>query len=193
MRECTLCEKPRTPVSLILDFAKEEHLLIEILNRTPPWVFVLFFILIALGYFQSKDRTVSRRRVSVLPVIMIALSFYGVFSAFGVAPAGLVFWVLGVALAVGVGVKLATPQGVTFFSETQSFFIPGSWFPMVFMMAIFFTKYAVGVTLARQLPIAGELAFVASVSLCYGLLSGVFLARAMVVWRSAMRHCQNQV
>lgn len=168
-------------------------MLIEILKRTPPWVFVLFFMLIALGYFQSKGRTVSRRRVSVLPVAMIALSFYGVLSAFGVAPAGLVFWVLGVALAVGVGVKLATPQGVTFFSETQSFFIPGSWLPSVFMMAIFFTKYAVGVILARQLPIAGELAFVAPVSLCYGLLSGVFLARAMVVWRSAMRDRQNHV
>ena len=168
-------------------------MLIEILKHTPPWVFVLFFILIALGYFQSKGRTVSRRRISVLPVAMIALSFYGVLSAFGVAPAGLVFWVLGVALAVGVGVKLATPQGVTFFSETQSFFIPGSWFPLAFMMAIFFTKYAVGVILARQLPIVGELAFVASVSFGYGLLSGVFLARAMVVWRSATLHCQNQL
>ena len=168
-------------------------MLIEILKRTPLWVFVLFFILIALGYFQSKGRTVSRRRVSVLPVAMIALSFYGVLSAFGVAIVGLVFWALGVALAVGVGVKLATPQGVTFFSETQSFFIPGSWLPLAFMMAIFFTKYAVGVILARQLPIASEAVFVASISLCYGLLSGVFLARAMVVWRSAMRHCQNQV
>ncbi len=168
-------------------------MLIEILKRTPPWVFVLFFMLIALGYFQSKGRTVSRRRVSVLPVAMIVLSFYGVFSAFGVAPVGLVFWVLGVALAVGVGVKLVTPQGVTFFSETQSFFIPGSWLPLAFMMAIFFTKYAVGVVLARQLPIASEAVFVASISLCYGLLSGVFLARAMVVWRSATRYRQNQV
>lgn len=168
-------------------------MLIEILKRTPPWVFVLFFMLIALGYFQSKGRTVSRRRVSVLPVAMIALSFYGVLSAFGVAPVGLVFWALGVTLAVGVGVNLAAPQGVTFLRETQSFFIPGSWLPLVFMMAIFFTKYAVGVILARQLPIAGELAFVAPVSLCYGFLSGAFLARAMVVWRSAMRYRQNQV
>ena len=168
-------------------------MLIEILKRTPLWVFVLFFILIALGYFQSKGRTVSRRRVSVLPVAMIALSFYGVLSAFGVAPVGLVFWALGVALAVGVGVNLAAPQGVTFLRETQSFFIPGSWLPLAFMMAIFFTKYAVGVVLARQLPIASEAVFVASISLCYGLLSGVFLARAMVVWRSATRYRQNQV
>lgn len=168
-------------------------MLIEILKRTPPWVFGLFFVLLALGYFQSKGRTVSRSRVSILPVAMIVLSFYGVLSAFGMAAIGLVFWVLGVAIAVGICAKLSTPQGVTFFSETQSFFVPGSWLPLVFMMAIFFIKYSVGVILARRLPVASETAFVGSVSLCYGLLSGVFLARAIVIWRSATSHRQNHV
>jgi hypothetical protein len=168
-------------------------LLIEILNRTPPWVFVLFFALLALGYFQSKSRTLSRGRVLTLPVAMIVLSFYGVLSAFGVAPLGLVFWVLGVAIAIGLGVMLAMPKGVTFSTETQSFFVPGSWLPLAFMMAIFFTKYAVGVILARQLPVASETAFIGSVSICYGFLSGVFLARAIVIWRTAMRYRQNHV
>lgn len=161
-------------------------MLIEILKRTPLWVFVLFAALITLGYSQSKDRWVSRYRVSILPVAMIVLSFYGVFSAFGAIPIGFVSWILGVAIAVGVGVKLAMPQDVSFSAETQSYFIPGSWIPLAFMMAIFFTKYVVGVILARQLPVASETAFAGSVSLCYGLFSGVFLARALVIWRSAL-------
>lgn len=168
-------------------------MLIEILKRTPPWVFVLFFALLALGYFQSKSRTVSRAKVSMLPVAMIVLSFYGVFSAFGVAPIGLAFWVLGVVIAVGVGVTLAAPRGVTFSAETQSYCVPGSWLPLVFMMTIFFIKYVVGVILARQLPVVSETAFVGSVSLCYGLLSGIFLARAIVIWRSATYHRQDHV
>ncbi|MGE5820140.1 MAG: DUF6622 family protein, partial [Deltaproteobacteria bacterium] len=53
--------------------------------------------------------------------------------------------------------------------------------------AIFFTKYAVGVILARQLPVANEPVFVGSISLCYGFLSGIFLARALVIRRSAQR------
>ena len=167
-------------------------MLIEIVKRTPPWVFALFFVLLTLGYFQSRDRTVSRSKVSILPAAMILLSFYGVLSAFGALPASLVFWALGVAMAVGVGVKLALPRGVEFASETQSFFIPGSWIPLTFMMAIFFTRYAVGVILARQLPIASDTAFVTSVSLAYGIFSGVFLARAMVIWRSAAGLRQNQ-
>lgn len=83
-----------------------------------------------LGLLQSKGRTVSRRRVSALPVAMIALSFYGVLSARR-RPAGLAFWQVGRRPGGRVWVKLATPQGVTFFSETQSFFIPGSWLPLV--------------------------------------------------------------
>jgi hypothetical protein len=162
-------------------------LLIEILKRTPSWVFVLFFALVAFGYFQTKDRTVSRGTVSILPVAMIVLSFYGVFSAFGIAPVGLASWLIGVAVAVSLGVKVPSPRGVSFSTETQLFLIPGSRVPLVLMMAIFFTKYAVGVIQARQLPLASEPVFIGAISLCYGLFSGVFPARAVVIWRFAKR------
>lgn len=160
---------------------------IEILKRTPSWVFVLFFALLTVGYFQSKDRAVGRGKVCILPVAMIALSSYGVLSAFGIAPVGVVSWVTGVGVAVLIGAKLAVPRGVSFSAETQLFCVPGSWIPLALMMAIFFTKYAVGIILARRLPVANESVFIGSVSFCYGFLSGVFLARALVIWRSAAR------
>jgi hypothetical protein len=162
-------------------------LLIEIVKHTPSWVFVLFFVLLAVGYFHSKDRAVSRGNVSILPVAMIALSFYGVFSAFAFAPVGIVSWAVGVAIAVWFGVRIATPRGVSFSADTRLFSVPGSWLPLALMMAIFFTKYAVGIVLARRLSIAYGPVFIGSVSLCYGFLSGLFLARALVIWRSAMR------
>lgn len=159
----------------------------EILKRTPPWVFVLFFVLLAFGYFQSKDRVVSRSRVTLLPAAMLLLSFYGVFSAFGLTPAPLVFWGAGVAIAVWSGLKFANGDGVSFSAESRSFTLPGSWLPLSLMMAIFITKYAVGVVLARKLPIAGALTFVGVVSLVYGLLSGFFLARAVAILQTARK------
>ena len=167
-------------------------MLMQIIKNTPPWVFILFFVLIALGVSQSKGRTVKRSKVSILPGAMLVLSLYGVFSAFGMVPAGLACWVLGVAFTVGLREKVAAPHGVTFSPESQSFFVPGSWFPLVLMMAIFFVKYLVGVIVARQLPIGGDPAFVSLVSLCYGLLSGVFLARAIVTLRAAAGDRQSQ-
>ena len=168
-------------------------MLIEILARTPTWVFPLFFALVVLGCMQARERTVSRGRVSILPMVMMVLSLSGVLSAFGPAPVGLGCWLLGVGIALGLGARLITTRGVAFSETTQSFFVPGSWWPLVFMMAIFFTKFTVGVILARQLPITGETAFVGAVSLWYGLFSGVFLARAMVLWRFARYHRQRRV
>jgi hypothetical protein len=162
-------------------------LLIEILKRTPAWVFILFFVLLVYGHSQSKNRTVSRPRIAVLPAAMIVLSFYGVLSAFGIAPVGLASWGIGVGVSVWLGLVLAVPRGVTYSNETQSFFVPGSWLPLILMMAIFFIKYAVGVILARQLPIANTLIFSGSVSFLYGFFGGLFLSRALVVWSSRKR------
>jgi len=158
---------------------------VEILKRTPPWVFVLFFALLALGYLQSKDRVVSRGKVAILPAAMLLLSFYGVLSAFGITLLTLTSWLAGVGITAWLGIKSENPSGVSFATETKTFSVPGSWLPLSLMMAIFFTKYAVGIILARKLPIAGELAFIGSISLIYGLLSGLFFARAVAILRTA--------
>lgn len=158
-------------------------MLIEILKRTPSWVFVLFVALLALGYLQSRDRSVSRSRIALLPLAMTGLSFYGVVSAFGIVPFGFSAWMAGVATAVALGARWAAAHSASFTVETQLFEVPGSWLPLALMMAIFCTKYALGVILARQLPLAAEPVFIGAVSLCYGLFSGAFLARMFGILR----------
>lgn len=160
-------------------------MLIEIMKRTPSWVFVLFFALLAVGYYQSKDRVISRGKVTILPVAMLILSFYGVLSAFGITLFAVTAWSAGVGIAIWLGLKTINMCGVSFTTKTNLFSVPGSWLPLCLMMAIFITKYAVGVILARKLPIAGELAFVGSISLVFGLFSGVFFARTAAILRTA--------
>ncbi len=160
-------------------------MLAEILRRTPAWVFILFVVLLAFGYLQSKDRVVKRSQAALLPVAMIVLSLYGVLSAFGVSSVALASWTAGVGIAGWLGVIFGIPRNVRYLPETQSFSVPGSWLPLALMMAIYFMRYATAVIVARQLPMAGDPAFVGSVSLGYGLCSGLFLARVLVIRRSA--------
>ena len=54
----------------------------QILTHTPLWVFGLFFGLVYLGYLQSRTRQVSRGRLIVLPLAMLAWSLYSVWSTF---------------------------------------------------------------------------------------------------------------
>lgn len=165
-------------------------MIIEIIKRTPLWVFALFVALLVMGYTQSKDRTLSRGKVAILPVVMIGLSFYGVISAFGIGrPLGLVSWFIGIFIAGLLSIKYPSPAGVSYSASDRLYSSPGSWLPLLLMMVLFSLKYAVGVILARRLPVADEPIFIASVSLGYGLISGLFLMRALVIWRSPA--CKN--
>jgi len=160
-------------------------MLIEIIKRTPSWVFVIFVVLLIMGYKQSKDRTINRGQVLILPVAMIGLSFYDVMSAFGVGhPIGLVSWLAGIFIAGLLSIRFPSPAGVSYSAMDRSYTVPGSWFPLFLMMAIFFIKYVVGVILARKLPVANEQIFIAAVGFSYGLISGIFFARTFVICRS---------
>ncbi len=81
----------------------------QIISRTPVWVWGLLVFLLALGLKQSRRSTLSLKRVIILPVAMTGLSVFGILSAFGAAPAGLLVWSLA-AIALGSLVSAASPQ-----------------------------------------------------------------------------------
>lgn len=156
-------------------------MMIEIIKHTPPWVFALFVGLLGLGWYQGRARTVRRSRMVVFPMVMILLSCYGVISAFGRSPLGIGCWLLGGIIAVVLARQLAPILKAAISMENGLIFIPSSWLPMTLIMTLFATKYAVGVCLARQLPVITFPHFVGSVSFVYGLLGGFFFGRALSI------------
>jgi len=154
--------------------------LLAVLTHTPWWVFVVFIVPLILGFQQSRDRTVSRRRLLLLPLAMLGLSFYSVVSSFGLGVLPCLVWALGVGAVAAFcsrRLKFSAQPG-----PSGSFQVPGSWWPFALMMAIFFIKYVTGYALARHLVIAFQPWFIVTVSLSLGLLSGAFLARAGTAW-----------
>lgn len=156
-------------------------MVIEIIKHTPLWVFALLIMLLALGYQQSRDRVVKKLVIYILPLAMVIMSYFGVFSIFGVSVLALFCWLLGLAVTTYIGTKYLSVQGVTFNQTTGNFFIPGSWVPMLLIMAIFLTKYVVGV-LGAIAPVVLETAvFTVICSTLYGAYSGLFIARAVSI------------
>jgi Family of unknown function (DUF6622) len=159
-------------------------MLTQIVRHTPLWVFILFFVLLGLGYAASRTRTVSRRRVAILPAALILFSAYGVVSGFGYRPAGIVAWFAGIGLASLLNHEIfRLPRGAGYSEATRSFALPGSWIPLTLMLTIFFAKYAVAVALALEPALIGTTGFVTGMCLLYGLLSGMFFASALTLWR----------
>lgn len=158
-----------------------------ILEKTPVWVFILFGILLMFGYVQSRDRTLSYRQALLMPYAMFLFSLYGVLASFGWAYT-LLLWVVGIAGGIFLGMRLSAVHEVVYVPANQTFIIKGSWFWCALIMLLFCVKYSVGVMLARQLEVVHTLLFSASVSAIYGLFSGIFFARVIVLRHLHVKH-----
>ncbi|MBA6389844.1 hypothetical protein H4J38_03515 [Colwellia sp. BRX10-3] len=154
----------------------------ELISHTPVWVFIVFFTLLVLGFIQTKERTVKVKTVFILPVAMIIFSFFGVYSVFGLSVAAIALWLLGLVIALVLGFKLGYPKHVSYSQQVEKLTISGSKIQLIFMMAIFFTKYFVGFAFARDLPLVNEFIFLVVICLFYGLFSGIFLSRSLVMF-----------
>ena len=157
---------------------------VQVVAHTPLWVWGLLTLFIALGLAQSVARKVSLRRVIWLPLAMTALSLHGTLS---VLQADQWIWVLWLGAAVATMAWFASsdlPAGVGFEPSTRTFSLPGSWEPLVLMMGIFMTRYAVAVVLALHPALTHDVASAAIASSLYGAMSGVFIGRMVRLLRA---------
>jgi hypothetical protein len=152
---------------------------LAILQHTPGRVWVLLAVLIALGIVQSRPRAMSVARVTILPLVLIALSLSGVFSAFGHFPIAIGGWAAGVGAALVFARNAIAVRGASFSPSTGLIHVPGSWLPLVLILCLFAIKYFAGVNLAMHPAMATDPIFAGLCSLGYGAFSGMFLARAL--------------
>jgi hypothetical protein len=156
-------------------------MIVQIFAHTPIWVYATFFVLLGFGLIQTRTRTVRKLPALLLPAGMLALSLAGIYTSFGLATIPLVAW--------GMALTMATAVGSTFFRDKRihckatdgAFFIPGSWVPLVVMMAIFLTKYVYAVMHAYHAEGIATPMFIGALSAVYGLLSGYFSSRAVTL------------
>jgi hypothetical protein len=158
------------------------QVLLQILRHTPEWVYAVFLGLIVLGLIQSRPREVAPLMVAILPVALGVFSLTRVLSAFGPEPLALAAWAAGTAAALLVNRALKQPAGAHWSTASGTFHVPGSWVPLALMMAVFFARYALAVSQVMTPELAHSAGFAAAASFGFGLLSGIFLARAMWVW-----------
>jgi fucose 4-O-acetylase-like acetyltransferase len=163
-------------------------MLMQILINTPKWVFALFALLLWLGIKQMSARSVGLNRATILPLSMTVLSLLGVTSTFGSSPQAMLAWLAGAVLVFATGMQVLRTKRVQYNASNRTFTLPGSMVPLVLFMGIFFTKYVVGFSMAMQPALAQSADFALIVGAVYGSFSGIFLARAAVLLRVALRH-----
>ena len=162
-------------------------MLLQIILHTPKWVFAVFVLLVWLGCKQLMSGSVSLAKVTVVPIAMTGLSLAGVISAFGDSPGALLGWAVAATALVLVVLQRSLPAGTRYDRAAREFQVAGSAVPLVLMMGIFFTKYVVGVALAMHPELRQQASFAVAVPMLYGAFSGIFAARAVRLWKLAIR------
>jgi hypothetical protein len=154
-------------------------MLAQIISHTPLWVWALLAFLLYRGILASVDREVTLKRLAIIPLVMLALSWQGVSTVFGILALPMLCWLLAAAVAATLTWRLFRKDRVMAYPERGVVFQRGSWLPLVLMMGVFLTKYAVGVTLAMHPALAQDTAFTVVVCTLYGIFNGMFLGRLL--------------
>jgi len=156
----------------------------QIIRHTPPYVWAILLALVALGALQWRDHTVSRTRLALAPIGLGAFSLWGVTMAFGAHPTVLAAWLAGGMVAVAANRWLRWPRDVMPTADGR-FALRASPWPLIAMLSVFSLRYAVAVTLVFHRDWAAHAGFSLPLALVYGVLSGLFAARALRILRSA--------
>ena len=152
--------------------------LIMIVTRTPAWVWLVLAGLVLLGLLQARDHVVPRARVIAQPLALGALSLWGVAGAFGLHAMVEGPWLAGLMLGLAATRAFHLPRQVQALPGGR-FAIGGSWLPLAMLMAVFFMRYAVNVSLAIAPALKADAGFAALVALLYGLPTGLIAGRAL--------------
>lgn len=165
----------------------QPRMLLAIVEGTPGWIWGLLAALVALGASQLRSRSVTLSRTLLMPVAMGGFALWGVVSSFGGWMAGP--WLAAAALAFALLWPWARrpAPGVRYDAALRRFHVPGSAVPLLLIVAVFFTKYAVGVETALQPALAHDGAFALGTCALYGAFTGLFAARGARLWRIALR------
>ena len=161
-------------------------MLIQILTHTPAWVFAVFGLLLFLGMRQLRSGTVGLARITIVPIAMAGLAIFGVVSVFGDSHVALAAWAGAAALCATLVMRMPLSASTAYDAASRRFHVTGSAAPLVLMMGIFITKYAVGVTAAMMPALPHQPDFALGISALYGLFSGIFIGRAARLWRLAL-------
>lgn len=148
----------------------------QILSHTPVYVWALLAFLLYRGYLASQDRELTLLKLAIIPGVMLVLAVSSVNTHGVLGEAVWAAWAAGVAIAVALVWKLSKAE-VIVNRAAGTVFQRGSWTSMLLMIAIFITKYTVGVLSVMRPELMHGLAASLCVTTLYGLFNGIFIGR----------------
>jgi len=117
--------------------------ILDIVLRTPLWIWPLLVLVLWLGWSGRRTRTLHPARLAILPLVGLGTSFAGIVqsAAPALAAGG---WGLGLLVALPLGYAIGRRRAVQRLADGR-ISIAGGWFMLGFAVSIFAARHALGV------------------------------------------------
>ena len=141
--------------------------LVELIKRTPTYVWIILAVLIKRGLSSAKGGMISLPKMMVIPVIFMVWGLEKLLTRFDYLEIALVFYIV----TAGIGTAAAYALYSRFrmvYKKDGVFYRTGTYLPMVIMMINFLVKYISNVALSIVPALYGNLNF----NIFYAVISG---------------------
>lgn len=158
-------------------------MLLQIVLHTPGWVWAMLAALLALGVAQSRPRAVHPLHLLALPLVLLGLGLSSLLPAFLSQPMLAAVWVVALGLGLRGGLWLPVASSSHWDRDRKRLQLAGSWLPLIVILVIFSLRYTAAVSMALHPAWRQDLVVQVPLTLAFGALSGLFLGRALGLWR----------
>ncbi len=147
---------------------------LEILHRTPLWVWALFALLLYRGIRALRPRQLSVSRTFLLPVLFLVWVLVSIHGEVTDLRAAYEAFTASMVTSVVLGWMLWSRAGrATYHPQTRMIERPGSPITLVLLVLAFASKFVLMTMLARDHGLAADAAFSAAFGGVSGLIAGM--------------------
>jgi hypothetical protein len=152
----------------------------QVVGHTPLWVWALLAFITLLGLRQAKDQVLSSGRVIGVSLGWTVLSLMGAASTVGFSAGVLLAWAGGLGLSLALQHGRVAPRGVRALGDGR-YAVAGSLRPLLTIWLVFGVRYVSSAMVVLDPGLKQHAGFGLAVAAIYGLLSSLFVGRALRV------------
>ena len=151
--------------------------IMQIVNNTPIWVWVLLAYLLFIGIRALRPATAPLWRIAILPAVFFVWGLFSLYQMHGLALLRVVPWVAALVGGIAVGIVIAGLQPIRADKVRHLVRTAGGPLTLILILLIFTTKYEFGFLHATQPALFAEARFWLSEVVISGMLAGMFIGR----------------
>ncbi len=157
------------------------------LSGAPWWAYALLIYLLSIGIQSIWPRTITVKRLLLLPLLFAAWSFYSLYGKLALGFLSLLpVWVVFLAIGAYLGVREVHEWHFKKDRHKGEITIPGNYSTLILMLLIFILKFFWGYYYATHTEISYWIYF--ADTLTSALITGFFVGRAAFFFKSYLKH-----